>query len=188
MALTGRFCQPRLIIYTHQRWINQAIFTPEKEQIINTLTVLKAIQNDTFRAAERLVYRGSPLPHERIIKWKNQFPENLQPVALHLINRINAKYFITQEEFYSIIKDLIRKSGVRRGRKVTFCKWQALSKSSPRCTHVMKNLAKWKCKIDIDLTKKEELWTGLPKDKDLLFILADDFVGSGDSLMKLCIG
>jgi hypothetical protein len=57
--------------------------------------------------------------------------------------------------------------------------------ASPRVAHAIKNQAKWKAVVDVDLSADPSIWPNLSARGVRHVILADDFVGSGKTLSKL---
>ncbi len=172
-------------LHALRRWIEAIVCSPENFDSFSVDSLMWAIRRDTYGLLDRLIYRGYTLPPDRLESWYNQFPPELQPLAVHLVNQIDQQYYIGQREFYDIVNNLIANTGIQRNSTVVFCRWQGMGHSAPRLAHVLKNMAKWKLTVDLDLDKPEKEWPSLIANVDHYFILADDFVGSGKTLVSL---
>jgi len=166
-----------------RRWIGLAC-VKVTNSLIDTDSLQKAIIEDLEWAIHRVEYRGGRLELRHLERWVEQMDPKFHSIALRLVSLLAQKYFITAEEYYRALGILIENVGITPNRLVSFCKWQPLGKSSPHITHDLKNRARWKVGSDIDFALPETAWPKLPVTNPV-FVLADDFVGTGLTVSKL---
>ncbi len=130
-----------------------------------------------------LIYRGSPLNIIHFKKWQTQFSEEAQFLPSLIIRKLYEKYYISSARYFQSIRQLVTISDIPFRARVVFCKWQKIGKSSPKITNDLKTLARWGIVGEIDLDHSSESWP--PRLSCQSFIVADDFVGSGDTLLSL---
>lgn len=151
------------------------------EDILN-----QAMTEDISWVLPRLEYRGKRLTTEAFGQWRNQFPPEFRAIASDIVLKIARRYYTGAEKYYRSIQFLIRQSNIPQGATVTFCKWEGLGKSGPRVAHTLKNQAGWKvARFEVDLSMPNYMWPKLTVEEAQWFILADDFVGSGETLARL---
>lgn len=170
-----------------RRWIEAACSTVVTDQPISIKALREAMIDDLQWVIAGLIYRGTPLSAQHVRRWLNQFPDELRPIGVHLIREVAGRYFVAWPLFHEGLARLISDSGISPGSAVTFCKWQAMGKSAPWIAHEIKNQARWKINEDVDLSAHESSWPAV-QGLSPVFVLADDFVGSGKTLGRLCKG
>lgn len=151
------------------------------------LLVRVATKNLNFYIKD-LQYRGVSLTYDAIIRWINQFPDELKACSYNIIKLIATKYFIGSNRYYSSLEDLKKKSGLTSGSRVVFCKWQPMGSSSPRVAHDLKNYLNLKrYKDDLDIMNSIQPWPEINPEYST-FLIVDDFIGSGKTLSALFSG
>jgi hypothetical protein len=172
--------------HTLRRWLEKASTSVFVNETITVENLNCAMIDDVEWVLSKIIYRGHQISKEDFKKWIHQFPNHLQPLAIHLVSQIERKYYIGSKRFYIAIDELIRGTGISSGKNVVFCKWQKLGDSAERITHIIKNQAGWKNDREINLlaeiNKQTKRWRISPRYK---FIIADDFVGTGKTLASL---
>jgi hypothetical protein len=170
-------------LHAVRRWVASA-FGKATNKLLDTICVQKAIIDDLEWVIRRIEYRGGRLELRHVKRWLGQMDSKYHSIALRLVWLLAQRYFISADEYYRALGILIENTGIPSNRLVSFCKWQPLGKSSPHLAHDIKNQARWKVGADIDFAFPENSWPKLPV-RDPIFVLADDFVGTGLTLSKL---
>jgi hypothetical protein len=132
----------------------------------------------------KITYRGSDLTRDLVVKWQKQFSSGLQLSASRLLSHIAQRYYISETECWNLLEGLARDSRIPIGDRVVFCKWQSLGKSSPMLSYKLGKTAGWKIAGDLDLDSDPINWPlrfGGSVDN---FVMIDDFVGSGGTVVK----
>ena len=172
-------------LHTVRRWLSLAFDLTEIDASITSQALRGAIETDLEWYFSKLIYRGRSLTQERFHRWIGQFPGPHPSTAMHLVKRIAEEYYIGDSSYYEYINDLITGSGIRKGTRVVFCKWQYMGASAPAVAHDLKTQANWKVMGEIDLDQPRASWPAFSGADPEWFVLADDFVGSGGTLAKL---
>jgi hypothetical protein len=173
-------------LHAVRRWIDTAVGaggldSPVK---IDPAALNAAIIADLSWAIRKIEYRGKRLELRHVNKWLSQIPLPIQPLAVQLIRQLAERYFMTAEEYYRALSLLIEQAAIAPDRVVSFCKWQPLGKSAAHLSHELKNQGRWKVVDDIDFALPESAWPRLPH-RNPVFVLTDDFVGTGRTLNSL---
>jgi len=130
-----------------------------------------------------LSYRGRPISSTHFHQWQSQFTGEAKFVPGLIVRKLYEKYYISSRMYYMLIRNLIIELDIPRQSSIVFCKWQKIGKSSPKISNDLKTLAQWNIDGEIDLETSSENWPNVKQHSS--FIIADDFVGSGDTLMSL---
>lgn len=130
-------------LHALRRWLTNSVPHAGIEGGIDRQRINDAILNDLKTIFSRLRFRGGQLDSEKFEKWAAQFGA-LRPTAIHLLQWIARAYFISDREYFEGIDFLIRRSGIPRGSRVIFCRWQTEGQSGPRLAHQIKNFAHWR--------------------------------------------
>ena len=171
-------------LHTLSQLVETVVFTllPERDEPIDAQRLLSGQSKGLTNDLRRITYRGHQLSISGVEKWLRQFSLDLRPIAMHLIRRITRDYYVSAADYHGAIQYLIDKSGLAKAQSVTFCKWQAFGRSGPRVAHQMKNQGHLRSVSDIDLSNPSS-WNAAPT--ETVFVIADDFVGSGKTLSSL---
>ena len=166
-----------------RRWISAAcaVFP---EPVLNAEAVREASIEDLSWLLRKVEYRGKRLEMRHVRKWLGQMSVDVAPIAVQLIRQLADRYFMTAEEYFYGLSVLVQQAGISSSNNVCFCKWQPLGKSAAHISHDLKNQGRWKVLDDIDFSLPEESWPNSQL-KNPVFVLADDFVGTGGTLSKL---
>ena len=167
------------------RLISSAMDLEEVDAPITAGSLLRAMERDLRWLLPRLVYRGRALSLENFRRWAAQFPPDLAPLATHLTRQIAERYYFGADLYFSAIDTLIKNSGIREGSRVVFCRWQHMGASAPTVAHDLKNQGRWNVLGEINLDEPVGSWPTFVRPEPDYFVLADDFVGSGETLAKL---
>jgi hypothetical protein len=167
-----------------RKWILDAANIYEK---VNLDSFFSAMRADILPFVEQLKYRGSSITYGEYLKWTTQFDPSIRPIMDHLIRMmVEKKYVMTEGDFHRAVDDIVRRSGLPRGHQVVLCEWQPFGKSGPVMTHRVKERGNWGgYAISIDLADDPDVWVNTLPNRKLPAILADDFVGTGDSISKV---
>jgi len=171
-------------LHTLRRWMHFAARRAANSGLLTSEHVQAAMVQDIEWSLTRLVFRGRQLSSTLLDTWLEQFPTELRATAIHLARRIAEDYYVDIGSFHQALEQLIRASGIPRGSRVLFCRWQALGGSADRVANALKNQAGWRAAIDIDLNRPST-WRALSPEHARWLVLADDFVGSGKQLASL---
>lgn len=186
LELASGLSQSNDNLHSLRRWMEQSIAIAGKLDLVTRETVKEVVCEDLRWLLCKLQYRGCEVTMEAFRSWWEQFPHEVKPLATHIVRQIAERYYVGARQFHDSLKLLIDRSEIPLGDQVTFCKWQQMGKSGPRLANALKNQAGWRIsKLDIDLDKPESTWPVLSSQESKWFILADDFVGSGNSLACL---
>ncbi|MBN1461338.1 MAG: sigma 54-interacting transcriptional regulator [Armatimonadetes bacterium] len=137
---------------------------------------------------ERLLYRGRQLQSRHLQPWLEQFPEELRGVAIVITRQIVERYYIGDDRCYSALEAMIQQSGIPLGSRVLIARWQHMGQSAPRIGHALKNQARWRVAGEIDFNDPTASFGRLHGGVPGWLVVADDFVGSGDTLSSALIG
>jgi len=88
-------------------------------------------------------------------------------------------------KYHRALDILIHDSRIPKGSPVTFCRWQSTGRSVPRISHSIKNQAKWRPTEDLDILNLKKDTNVKGTHDNHLFILIDDFVGTGRTIVTL---
>ena len=166
-------------LHAVRRWI-ESLIRMGKE--IDQAGLECAVQEDLGFSLHRVVYRGRPTSYSDVRSWLEQFRDELRPIAVHLLKELAAKFYVSQSDIYSAVQRCIDNSGIPQGAQVVFCRWQPLGRSSERVAHILKNQANWRVKQDLDLWDPDSWSMNL---QDAWFVIADDFVGTGNTFTDI---
>jgi hypothetical protein len=166
-----------------RRWIASACAKGTINRI-DASSLQKAIIDDLEWSIHRIEYRGSRLERRHVERWLQQMDPKFHSIALRLVWLLAQKYFINVDEYYRALGILIDSLDIKANRLVSFCKWQPLGRSAPHITHDLKNRAHWKIGSDVDFGLPESAWPKIPVSNPI-FVLADDFVGTGLTVSRL---
>jgi DNA polymerase III delta prime subunit len=175
-------------LHSIRRWIEIASSPHRGGGPLTRGRLEAAMVDDLEWALARLTYRGVTLTPAQFSRWADQFNHDLRPMAAHLVRQIADHYFIGSANFYQVLDEVIARSEIQPDTPVAFCRCEPLGKSSPRVAHAIKNQAKWKTVVDVDLSADPRTWPNLSARGVRHVILADDFIGSGKTLSKLFLG
>ena len=176
-------------LHALRRWITSASVLETGSKVIQVNMVRKEMLKDIHTILGHLRYRQQVLSPLNFEAWAAQFGKK-KSLAFHILRCISSRYYIGGSQYFRAIDHIIERSGIPAQSSVTFCKWQGEGRSAPRIAHEMKNHAQWRIADDreVDLRKTPPLCVGLdPRDAHIL-IIADDFSGSGQTLVKLFDG
>ena len=162
-------------LHSVRRWVESLIGAGTE---INREKLETAIQEDLGSVFNLVIYRGRPTSFADLRSWLGQVCDEVRPIASHLLRELAARFYISQSDVYSAVQRLIDQSGIPQGTSVVFCRWQPLGRSSERVAHILKNQANWRVKYELDL-RKPDSWP--PNLQDAWFVIADDFVGTGNT-------
>jgi len=166
-------------------WIENAYLATEPGSTIDTAHVRKCIHDDTSYLCRRIDYRGCALDPARLLAWLAQFPDDIEHLALRLFRNIAERYYIRSSDYFRGLQELIVRSGIPPRARVSFCRWQPLGSSGEHVAHDLKNQAAWQIDDDIALGAPPRAWPMRGNDSVKWIVIADDFVGSGDTISKL---
>lgn len=176
-------CLDRRGLHTIRRWITEAARIASAAPISSAILRLVGL-NDVRWLLSQAPYRGMIISATALGRWLAQFPDDIQPLALHLVRSMTQRYYVGSASFHGGLNTLIRKSNIPKGSRVSFCRWQSMGQSAPRLAHALKNQAGWRADVEIDL-EHEARW---PAGEIEWIIIADDFVGSGNRLSSISEG
>lgn len=171
-------------LHAVRRLIESASLAIQRGASITAQTLHDAALQDLEWSLGGIRYRGTALTAKSLAAWLEQFPQNLRPVATDLFRTIVDKYYISDDAFHHLIGELVRRSGVKSNSRVVFCRWQYMGGSANRVANELKNRGGWRVEHEIDLSKPGS-WGRLRTDTQYLFVIADDFVGSGNQMAPL---
>ena len=172
-------------LHALRRWVESIAAEGESGRPIGENELRRAMLEDMKWLLQRIPYRGRELTLDHVGKWVAQFPREIQSLATLLVRRISAHYYMSQQKYHDALADLILRSGIHRGSPVVFCRWQSLGGSADRVANIIKNQAQWRTKHEVDLRQPPKLWPRIPPQEAKFFVLADDFVGTGETLSSL---
>jgi len=166
-----------------RRWIEAAVISTSDWDELSAGAIEAAMKADLHWRLPQIPYRGSEITLELVEAWTGQFPDELRATAIYLLGLIADRYYIGQSQYHEILQRFIDRSGLPTGCEVVFCKWQHMGKSAERVAHTLRNQANWRVVTELDFSKPPDHWP--PFKQRQHFIVADDFVGSGDSLKRI---
>lgn len=167
------------------RWVSTAMSNSPIGPI-STSAITEASVQDLDWAISRVEYKGKRLQLRHVRAWLSCIDEDLRPVAVHMVRQLALHYFISVQEYFAGVSNLCQQSDPFMRGTVSFCKWQPTGKSSPHFAHELKNHARWRIVDDVDLAADPATWPQYRSSPT--FILADDFVGTGQTLASLTKG
>lgn len=163
-------------LHAVSRWVDRWVID-RRPDVIEELAA-----SDLLQFIPEPTYRGVNIPQAKILAWTLQFPEELRPLALHLGRSIASKYFVSQGDYHRLIQSLGEQAKLA-GKDVCFCGWQSEGKSSPAVANLFKNQHHWRlARGQVILQNEPETWTCNDADA---YLIVDDFVGSGRTMMSL---
>jgi len=184
--------QPALQTRDHldavRRWLELACIASTGLGRLRESDVSSAIAQDCEWLLERVPYRGRIPSRKRLEDWLQQFPKDIQGIAIDLVRSIAERYYISASTFHEGLGHLIENTRIRRGQPVAFCRWQATGDSAAHMAHLMKTQAGWRNDFELDLNQRQQLWPPVDRSRPYEFIVADDFAGSGGTILKLFDG
>jgi hypothetical protein len=172
-------------LHALRRWIESAVIDVAPAGFVEDTHLRHAMVEDTGWLLSQIPYRGHVLATRELYGWVQQFPADLQPLAVHLVRQIAQKYYVSVNLFHEALDDLIGRSGIPRGSSVVFCRWQRLGESAERVAHSIKNQAGWRVQAELDLRQPLNSWPKLSAREARWFVVADDFIGSGRTACEL---
>jgi len=173
---------PREGLGALRKWLIEAAITPGS---VDHEDLLAAMAADVFPFVEQISYRGNQVTRDDYLEWVSQFDSPRRPIVDHLIRvMVERKYVMSLGDFNRTVDDIVFRSGIPRGNQVVLCEWQPFGKSGPVMTHKVKERGNWGGRaISINLDHDPEVWVKAISGRTLPVILADDFVGTGDSIV-----
>jgi Sigma-54 interaction domain len=166
-----------------RHWIETAVMSTPKADALSAEAIEAAMKADLRWLLPQIPYRGAEISLELVDRWAGQFPDELRATAIYLLGLIAERYYIGLAQYHRILQRFIDQTGLPARSEVVFCKWQHMGKSAERVAHTLRNQADWTVAHEIDLSKPASEWPTFEKPQH--FIVADDFVGSGDSLKRI---
>jgi len=145
-------------------------------------------REETALALMQASYRGRTISPQMCTSWLDQFQPEEVPYARHILFKLADRYYISERRYYDLIEKLKKQPIISPDVGITFCRWQMLGKSGDRVAHDIRNVANWRVNPEVDLRLDPTNWRNLAKDAHHTFILADDFVGTGQTLSRLVQG
>jgi hypothetical protein len=180
--------QSRHNLHTLRRWLERACIEAAVTGRLGEREIRSALLGDLSWLLERTPYRGIELQQRRLEQWLNQFPDDLQGLALHLVQCIGNHYYISAAQFHDGLARLIGRTGIRQGQEVIFCRWQAEGDSAAHMAHLIKTQAGWRNYAEVNLYQEQRYWPRIDRGARHEIIIVDDFAGSGGTLLKLFDG
>jgi len=166
-----------------RRWVISAAVSG----IVNGDGLTAAMADDMAQFVEQIRYRGRVLTIRDYVEWVNQFDLAIRPLVDHLVrSMVERRYVMSEREFHDTIDRIVAESGVERGSRVVLCEWQPFGKSGPMMTHRVKERGDWgRRAVTLNLADDPDVWRARIGGRELPAVLADDFVGTGDSLAAI---
>lgn len=192
MGITGNLVEgnfknvrlPREGLASLRKWLLNAAVSRGQVDLENFLAAMFA---DVVPFVEQIFYRGHRITYEEYFDWASQFNPSARPILDHLIRvMVERKYVVSEGDFHQLVNDIVYRSGIPRGSQVALCEWQPFGKSGPVMAHRVKERGNWGSRvITLNLRDDPAVWHKAIAGRDLPVVLADDFVGTGDSLIKV---
>lgn len=172
---------PREGLASLRKWVIGAVASHGR---IDRDVLMAAISADVVPFVERICYRGNYIKGYEYLEWTKQFDPTTRPIIDHLVRiMVERKYVMSERDFHQIVNDIVSRSGIPKGHQVVLCEWQRFGKSGPVMAHRVKERGNWGARaISLNLEDDPSVWSKAISGKNLPVVLADDFVGTGDSI------
>ncbi len=166
--------------------LEQASRSLPSGQVVDVESLLSVLGDRGSLMLAGCRYRGRIITEARLRNWLGQFPPELRPYALALVESVASRYFIGEARYHYLVREVVRRSGVPRRGRVAFLRWQAVGKSGPRIANDLKTQGAWRTADDVD-PADDSTWTGLRREHRY-FLAVDDLVGSGGTMAPMVAG
>jgi hypothetical protein len=160
-----------------------ARLAPEGAMTIDAVALRSAWGEDIESHLSRIEYRGRAPTMNQFRRWQEQFPAELHPVTVDIIRLIADRYYLSTRQYWVSLDRLVAEADLGSVRGV-FCLWQPFGKSNPGVMHDLKTHQKLRVMQHLDLTAPPANWPQLIL-RPPVFIVVDDFVGTGGTLCSL---
>jgi len=88
-------------------------------EAIGTVQLRRALVESSAWLLARVPYQGREIELSLFERWLDQFPDELRPVASHLVRQIAERYYIGQQDYFLAIDWLLRTAAIGRGALVS---------------------------------------------------------------------
>ena len=173
---------------TLEAWLREAVNTAVGIDPVTADGLRAARDRDVDHHLSQIIYRGRRLSRPDYLRWLNQFPPHLHPLAVDLIRQIATRYYISEAKYWDTLDRLLERARFQQGERVVFCKWQATGKSAPRVLNDLKNRCRFNPQPDLDVTGRPEEWGRIADGPPPTFVFVDDFIGTGRTVSGLWCG
>jgi hypothetical protein len=109
----------------------------------------------------------------------------LHTVTVDIVRLIAERYYLSARCYWKALHRLLGDAGLTSIGRVVFCLWQPLGKSNPAIMHDVRTHQKLRVMQHLDLTGPPDAWPRLTPNPPPVFIVVDDFLGTGETMCSL---
>ena len=172
-------------LHAFSRLLRQVVRHALGTGLVDAAALQFARDQDIESHLSRIEYRGQTVTTAGFYRWQAQFPTALHPITVDILRLVAERYYFSTRRYWESLDRLLAESDLASRGRVVFCLWQPLGKSNPAIMHHVKTHQKLRVMPHLDITSHPDTWPQLAPKPPPVFIIVDDFLGTGETMCGL---